>query len=251
MRRITLFMICGILILIVAFVGILYSAYDFKWDKIKPDLAPLLLGFSQVLFAIMLMWYNFSRNPELHIFGPHIQPERDGNIIALEQFIHTIRFADKTVTVVRPDTSGIWFWKKNIIRCAGMPSNLRFLFDIGNIGFTGVTLHEYFLHQPNGNERYPARIIALLEPSSFHLKEYSRMANNVSRVYHLERTHLRPFERTTNAFDFPWDGSQLREGTYNLVISVFAGTTVKPKAKKSVHVHIKQQDSEIMISWSI
>ncbi len=128
-----------------------------------------------------------------------------------------------------------------------MPAKLRFLFDIVNIGLSGITLHDYELVDMESGQ--VKQVVALFPESHGHLAEYPPIEENISFVEHPTRCHLGAKERTTEMFDFPWDGAVLKEGQYVVGIRVRAGWPEKPKARAVVRLSVASKGKGAVITW--
>ena len=254
MRKATLWLIIigtAVLIIFVALPFILRNVVSMEWGEVLDYLPFILVGLIQILLSIAVVWYNFLRNPELRILGPDIQPERDGATVALPKYIQRVRFMDKTVEIVKPEPVGPWWKRMSKVECGEMPSKLRFIFDIANVGLSGMTVHDYSFERLIDGEWQSGLIVALFSESYAHLPEYPVEDQNITRVKHEKRVYLEAHERMTDVFDFPWDNSALSKGKHVLQISVYAGSHRKPKVRKKVEVNIgRLEPNRTIITWS-
>jgi hypothetical protein len=167
--------------IVVALPFVLHTAADIEWEDLVDYLPVMVIGLMQVLLSIALVWYNLSRNPELKILGPDIQPEDEGRTVARENHVAGVRFRDRIVEIVRPDTTGPWWRRQSQVVCWKMPSNLRLLFDIANVGLSGITVHDYGFERQVGGRWESGLIVALFPESYAYLEAFPHEAKNITR----------------------------------------------------------------------
>ncbi len=207
----------------------------------------IFLGFSQdiliagiqVLLTLLIVYYYFSRMPELKILSFNIEPENvKGNVIAEPKFIKKV--ANEPRPIVEPlFKRSRWLRKIRYVECCERPYKLRIAFDVANVGYTGVTLHEFRFRQltPNGGKEMVVPIFALEGGK----RRYLYKAGDFKGA---ERVFVRPQERITLEFRFPWDKSPLNSGRYEFLITVYAATF---NVSRKLSITISPQLTEI--SW--
>ena len=253
MRKITIKILIievFVFILFALFPFILHNLTNLDWTDILDYLPYILIGFIQITVSIVIVWYYFSRNPELIILRAICYPEKEDKIEVVEKYVKRVKLAKEMYTLIDPEPVGHFFKKMWKVECYTMPSKLRILFDISNIGFTGITVHDYSYEEIiNRQSKFGCRV-ALYPDSYFHLNNYQDKSKDITYAPHKQRAYLEANARLTNVFEFPWDESVLAYGKYTLLIKVHAGTYARPITSLKFNINIESNNDKVVISWT-
>lgn len=209
------------------------------------------IGLLQIVLSLALIWYYLSRNPELRILGPYISPKNEnGKIVANTEHLRQIQ--GRQDSMIEPNSRG-WGWKKRWeVECRQMPSELDFLFDIANVGLTGITLHGYTYGLVTKKKLKVHEIVPTYsDPNGGAESAQDGSSIPTSKQSSNKRVYLEAQEIRSYTFSFPWDTTQkLETEQYAFRIDVYVAT-LEPKLKKQFKLKIeKKHDNTAVITWT-